>query len=143
MMRMADLVAARGTCDRLQVGALITKDNRVISTGYNGNVAGQPHCNHQAEEVNSGLVAGCTTAVHAETNALIFAARYGVAVHEGELWTTHQPCLACANLIINAGIWRIYFQRPYRLRAGLEALIRSNLWVFQVNEDYSTYQVTR
>jgi len=142
MMRMAELVAERGTCDRLQVGALIVRDSRVISTGYNGNVAGQAHCKHWG--MDGQLEEGpCTTAVHAETNALIYAARHGVAVDSAELWTTHQPCLACANLIINAGITRVYFAKPYRLYDGLAALQRSGVTVFRVTEDYSLVQTIR
>jgi dCMP deaminase len=140
MMDMAYVIAGRSTCDRLQVGALIARDFRVISTGYNGNVAGMPHCNHIG---NGAPDNPCVTAVHAEANALVFAARHGVAVHLAELWTTHQPCLGCAKLIINAGISRVYFQKDYRLREGLELLVESGLEVFRVNEDYSTYQVTR
>lgn len=138
-MEMAWALAGRGTCDRLQVGALIARDSRVISTGYNGNVAGSPHCNHMAHADDNP----CTTAVHAEANALVFAARHGVAVHKADLFTTHMPCLNCAKLIVNAGIWRIYYERDYRLREGVEMLIDSGLSVFRITEDNSTYQVTR
>lgn len=136
MMGIARMVSLRGTCDRLWVGAAITRDSRVISTGYNGNVSGQPHCYHQQES-------GCATAVHAEANAIIFAARHGVAVEGAELWSTHQPCHHCAKLIINSGLTRVFYDQPYRLREGLEMLIQSNIEVFRVREDYSTYQVTR
>lgn len=137
MIGIARMVSLRGTCDRLWVGAAITRDSRVISTGYNGNVSGQPHCYHHPEDQ------GCVTAVHAESNAIIFAARHGVAVEGAELWSTHQPCHHCAKLIINAGITRVFYENPYRLREGLEMLIQSNVEVFRVREDYSTYQVTR
>lgn len=140
MMRMAETVALRSTCDRLNVGCVIARDSRVISTGYNGNVSGQVHCKHMLQNKPDSP---CTTAVHAEANAIVFAARHGVAVHENELWTTHQPCLDCAKLIINAGIWRVHFKNPYRLREGLELLLDVGLMVFQVHEDYSTHQVTR
>lgn len=139
MMGIAHQVASRSTCDRLQVGAIITRDSRVISTGYNGNVSGAVHCNHKYNKPESP----CDTAVHAEANAIVFAARHGVAVHEAEIWTTHQPCLGCAKLIINSGIWRIYYQHEYRLREGLDLLVESGLWVFQVREDNSVFQVTR
>jgi len=139
MMGIARQVASRSTCDRLHVGAIITRDSRVISTGYNGNVSGAPHCYHRELEDNFP----CDSAVHAEANAIVFAARHGVAVHESEVWTTHQPCLGCAKLIINAGIWRVYYQNSYRLREGLELLVNTGLMVFQVHEDYSTHQVTR
>jgi dCMP deaminase len=85
----------------------------------------------------------CDTAVHAEANALVFAARHGVAVLDAELWTTHLPCLSCAKLIINAGITQVWFEHDYRKRDGLELLVKTGLFVFRVREDYSTFQVTR
>lgn len=137
MMGIARSVSLRGTCDRLWVGAAISRDSRVISTGYNGNVAGAIHCRHANDDK------GCDTAVHAEANAIVFAARHGVAVEGAELWTTHQPCLACAKLIVNAGIMRVWFEHDYRLREGLELLIKSGIETFRVREDYSTFQMTR
>lgn len=144
MMGIARSVSLRGTCDRLWVGAAISRDSRVISTGYNGNVAGAIHCHHRSEGVDGGWGTGpCETAVHAEANAIVFAARHGVAVEGAELWTTHQPCLSCAKLIVNAGIFRVWFEHDYRLREGLELLIESGIEVFRVREDYSSFQVTR
>jgi dCMP deaminase len=140
-MTIAEVVAQRGTCDRLQVGAIITRNNRVISTGYNGNVSGAKHCDHEGfiRSANgvSYIETGCQTAVHAEANAIVFAARHGVAVEGADLWTTHQPCLGCANLIINAGIERVFFRNPYRLLDGMLALQRAGLDVFCVTEDHS------
>ncbi len=107
MMETAKLIAARGTCDRLQVGAIITRNARIVSSGYNGNVSGAPHCNH-----SEWPLAPCSTAVHAEANAIVFAARHGVGVEGAEMWCTHQPCLACANLIINAGSLRVFRYAP-------------------------------
>ena len=141
LMRMAETVALRSTCDRLNVGCIIARDARVISTGYNGNVSGQEHCKHNV--ANKVGIKPCTTAVHAEANALVFAARHGVAVHENDLWTTHQPCLDCAKLIINAGIWRVYYKNPYRLTEGLDLLLDVGLSVYLVREDYSTFKVTQ
>lgn len=137
-MGMAELIALRGTCDRLQVGAIITRDNRVISSGYNGNVAGSEHCRHR--EVDPGgrfPHMGCATAVHAEANAIIFAARHGARVDQADLWSTHQPCLGCANLIINAGIGRVFYKHPYRLYDGIEALQSVGVAVFNVTEEYA------
>lgn len=137
MMSIARMVSLRGTCSRLHVGAAIARDSRVISTGYNGNVSGAIHCRHTADDL------GCESAVHAESNAIVFAARHGVAVEGAELWTTHQPCIHCAKLIINSGIYRVWFEHDYRLRDGLELLLQAEIEVFRVREDYSTFQVTR
>lgn len=136
-MRMAEAVALRGTCDRLQVGAVISRDNRVISSGYNGNVAGAIHCDHHNNDAGIYEGTGCTTAVHAEANALIFAARHGARVGSADLWTTHQPCLGCANLIINAGIGRVFYKHPYRMYDGIEALQSAGVEVFNITEEYA------
>lgn len=136
-MGMAELIALRGTCDRLQVGAIITRDNRVISSGYNGNVAGTDHCRHSEDGLYLPPTAGCTTAVHAEANAIVFAARHGARVDQADLWSTHQPCLGCANLIINAGIGRVFYKHPYRLYDGIEALQSAGVAVFNVTEEYA------
>ena len=141
MLDMAMVVAQRGTCDRLQVGAVIARESRVVSMGYNGNVSGQPHCAHFAEI--SPLEAGCESAVHAEANALVFAARKGVAVEGTELFVTHQPCLGCAKLIVNAGITRVYFVDEYRKVEGLKLLLDSSIEVYRPGADYSFFQVTR
>ena len=140
MMGIAEQLAERGTCDRLSVGALIARDSRIISTGYNGNVSGMVHCHHPEKSQP------CTTAVHAEANAIVFAARHGVAVEGTELFTTHLPCLACAKLIVNAGIRRVTFKNDYRLREGIELLIVAGVEVFRVipeSVDYARFQVTR
>ena len=114
-MEMAWVVAQRGTCSRLQVGAVIVSNGRVISMGYNGAPAGMPHCIHLEDSP-------CENAVHAEANAIAFAARNGVATEEASIFVTHQPCLACAKLIINAGIKFVGFEYPYRMEDGLELL---------------------
>lgn len=142
LMQMAEAAAQRGTCDRLQVGAIIEFRGRVLSTGYNGNVSRMAHCNHSAYEVD-GSEDGCQTAVHAEANAILWAARMGVAVEEATLYTTHQPCLECAKMIVNAGIIGVVFKEPYRDPAGLSFLLQMQQPVFRMKEDRSIYQVTR
>jgi dCMP deaminase len=125
LMDMAQVVAARGTCSRLRVGAIIARDGRALSMGYNGAPAGMKHCNHTMDE--SGI--GCTRVVHAEANAIVWAARHGVATDGAELFTTHMPCLVCANLIINAGIIRVVYSVDYRDRAGYHLLIEVGMEV--------------
>lgn len=116
LFKMAEVVSERSTCDRLHVGAILVRSYRVLSTGYNGNVSGQRHC------VHTGDSGPCETAVHAEANALIFAARMGVSTENAMLVTTHQPCLSCAKLIVNAGILTVMYDHPYRDSAGLALL---------------------
>lgn len=136
LMSIAETIALRSTCDRLNVGAIITRDSRVVSTGYNGNVAGALHCRH----IDGSP---CTSAVHAEANAIVFSARHGVGTEGAELFTTHQPCEGCAKLIVNSGLTRVFFKHEYRLREGLDLLIKSSVEVYRVHEDYSTHQVVR
>jgi dCMP deaminase len=116
LMMMAEAASGRSTCSRLHVGTVIARENRAISTGYNGTPAGLPHCEHGDTD------SPCEAAVHAEANAIIFAARYGVPVEGAELFTTHMPCLACSSLIINAGIRRTVWLYDYRDPSGVQLL---------------------
>ena len=117
MMDVAFIISGRGTCQRLQVGALISRDGRVLSMGYNGAPAGLAHCNHALDETD-----GCPRAIHAEANAIVWAARKGIPTEGAELFVTHMPCLNCARLIINAGISRVVYHLPYRLTEGVSLL---------------------
>lgn len=123
LMAMADIIAQRSTCNRLRVGALIVRSHRIVSTGYNGNVSGMPHCDHPGDSSR------CETAVHAEANALVFAARTGLSTEGASLVTTHQPCLECAKLIVNAGISQVRFRDTYRSDDGLTLLREAGVQV--------------
>lgn len=159
LMGMAEIVAKRGTCARLQVGCVVSRDGRVISTGYNGAPAGIPHCDHSNEpppvivmptmtdeqlkdfvfDARPGRImeipkhqittSGCQVASHAEQNAIAYAARHGVALDQSELHVTHAPCLACARSIINAGIQKVTYQTPYRLTEGVDLLRQAKIIV--------------
>lgn len=107
---IAQLVAKRSTCQRASVGAVLARDGRIVSIGYNGAPAGLPHCDH----INSDDEP-CTKTVHAEANAIAFAAKNGVATDDTTLFCTHSPCNDCAKLIINAGICRVVYWEEYRL----------------------------
>ncbi len=103
-------VALRSTCDRAHVGATIVKDRRILTTGYNGAPAGLLHC----DEIGHLMIAGhCVRTLHAEQNAIIQAAYHGVSVAGGTVYVTHQPCLTCAKMIINAGIKRVVYAGHY------------------------------
>jgi len=109
-MDIALKVAERGTCDRAHVGAIIVRDRRILTTGYNGSPAGLPHC----DDVGHLIVDGhCVRTLHAEQNAIIQAAYHGVSVKGGTIYVTHQPCLTCAKMIINAGIKRVVYAGEY------------------------------
>lgn len=117
-MQMAHVVAGRSTCLRRQVGAVIVKDKQILSTGYNGSPSGLRHCDEvgclrQTLSVPSGERHEICRAVHAEQNALVQAAKHGVAIAGADLYTTHQPCVLCTKLIINVGIRRVVYAHPY------------------------------
>jgi dCMP deaminase len=103
-------VARRSTCNRAQVGAIIVRDKRILTTGYNGSPAGLPHCT----EVGCLVVNGhCVRTLHAEQNAIIQAALHGVSTGGASIYVTHQPCLTCAKMIINAGVARVVYGGDY------------------------------
>ena len=110
-MGLATHAAARSSCDRAKVGAVLVIDRHVIATGYNGSVAGLPHC----DDIGHLMVDGsCVSTVHAEQNALAQAAMHGAATKGATLYVTHKPCIVCTKLILNAGIVRIVYLEIYR-----------------------------
>lgn len=119
---LAAVWAKRSTCRRASVGAVIALDGRSVSSGYNGAPAGLQHCRHLPEDGSP-----CTLAVHAEANAIVYAARYGIPLSGSTLYTTMAPCYACALLIISAGIVRVVASSPYRKADGPELLAQSGI----------------
>jgi len=110
-MNIARMVASRATCERKHVGAVLVRDRTLLSTGYNGSIRGLAHCNevgHMMEENH------CVRTVHAEANAIIQAAKNGVAVDGATIYTTASPCWPCFKLIANSGLRRIVFGEFYR-----------------------------
>lgn len=110
-MEIARVVSSRATCDRKHVGAAIVRDRMILSTGYNGSIRGLPHCNETGHMMEDDH---CVATIHAEANALIQAARNGVAIDGATIYTTASPCWPCFKLIANAGIRRIVFGEFYR-----------------------------
>jgi dCMP deaminase len=103
-------VAERSTCDRAHVGAVLVRDRRILATGYNGSAAGLPHC----DEVGHLMVDGhCVRTLHAEQNAIIQSALHGISSEGATVYVTHQPCLTCAKMLINAGITRVVYAGNY------------------------------
>ncbi|HOA90241.1 MAG: deoxycytidylate deaminase [Bacillota bacterium] len=126
-MDIAELVASRSTCLRRQVGAVIVKDRRIISTGYNGAPRGVSHCLdvgclREQLGVPSGERHELCRAVHAEQNAIIQAALHGVSTNGATLYCTTQPCVLCAKMLLNAGIKEIFFRGSYPDELALSLL---------------------
>lgn len=126
LLTVAFTVAQRSTCTRLRVGAVASLDGRILSTGYNGAPTGTPHCTHPPSEP-------CQRSVHAEANAVAYAARHGVSLAGAELYATDSPCYTCACLLINAGISSVVFVRRYRDDSGLRLLADVGVKVYHVN----------
>ena len=116
-MNIAKEVATRSTCPRKSVGAVIVKDRRILSTGYNGSIRGMPHCTDVGCDMEDGH---CVTTVHAEANAIIQAARNGVCIDGADIYVTASPCWNCFKLIANSGIKRIYYGEFYRDEKSLK-----------------------
>lgn len=116
-MQIADLVKTRATCPRRQVGAVIVKEKRILSTGYNGAPRGLKHCpdgGPQHDWPDGCMKAGhCIRSLHAEQNALLQAAMLGVPVQGSTIYVTCQPCNSCAKMIINAGIEKVIYEGDY------------------------------
>ena len=132
-MQIADLVKTRSTCIRRNVGAVIIKDNRIISTGYNGPPSGIEHCDEiggcyrEQLHVPSGQRHELCRALHAEQNAVIQAAKFGVSTEGATIYITHQPCVICAKMIINSGISKIVYGNPYPDEDALRMLNSSKI----------------
>ncbi|SDE64389.1 deoxycytidylate deaminase [Sporomusa acidovorans] len=117
-MEITKVVATRSTCLRRQIGAVIVKDRRLLSTGYNGAPCGLPHCGEvgcvrAVNHVPSGQRQELCRGLHAEQSAVVQAAMYGVPIRGATIYSTHQPCSACTKILINAGIIRIVYQYSY------------------------------
>jgi len=135
-MEITQQVARRSTCMRRHVGAVIVKDKRILATGYNGAPSGFAHCAEtgcmrETLHIPSGERQEICRGLHAEQNAIIQAALHGVSVAGADLYGTHQPCITCAKMIINAGIKRVIcfdsypdeMARSFLEKAGIELVM--------------------
>ncbi len=131
-MEMAEVAKKRSTCTRRQVGAVIVKDNRIMTTGYNGVPAGIEHCEirgclRDQLAVPSGERHELCRGLHAEQNAIIQAAHLGQSIAGGTLYCTNHPCVICAKMILNAGIRRIVVREGYPDQLGADLLKEAGL----------------
>lgn len=154
-IKICKVVEQRSTCWRSQVGALIVRDGRIISMGYNGPVSGIPACiqrlplwstmednlpsysqvepelqkQREMLEERMCMGAGCNRSLHAETNAIAFAARAGVSVEGCTMYCSMSPCINCAKVIVNSGIKELKYLKEYRDTSGLELLDKAGIKV--------------
>lgn len=129
-MTQATLLSLRSTCTRLSVGAVIVRNRRVIAGGYNGSVSGDVHC------IDEGcyLVEGhCVRTIHAEMNAVLQCAKFGVATDGAEVYVTDFPCLQCTKMLLQSGIIKINYLRNYHNdQYAVELLKRKNVEIKQI-----------
>ncbi len=139
-MNITTLVAERSTCIRRAVGAVLVKDKRILSTGYNGAPTGLKHCMElgclrKKLGIESGKMHELCRGIHAEQNAIIQAAYHGVSVNGAVIFCTNQPCSICARMIINAGITKIYYQSGYADTLARELLEEAGIELKQIDSD--------
>ena len=132
-MEVAELAARRSTCLRRNVGAVVVLDKRIIATGYNGAPRGIMHCEERGGCLREkmGIPSGerheLCMALHAEQNAIIQAASMGQSIEGSTIYVTHQPCVICAKMIINAGIRRIVVREGYPDQLSVDILAEAGI----------------
>ena len=151
-LELTEVVGRRGTCDRGRCGSVITLSNRIVMTGYAGSPAGQPHCDDVGHDMQDRIHSDGTTSSHcvrtshAEENAIVHAARFGISLDGATIYTKMLPCINCARLIITSGILRVVAAHGYHasskstelfISAGIECTLVS------VNEIYDPANKTK
>ena len=142
-IEIADLYATHSTCAKYHVGAVLVKDRRIVSTGYNGVVSGQKHCNEVFKNINFKEDKKASelhhewslkNELHAEQNCIACAAKNGISTEGTTIFINLQPCLSCAKLIVAAGIKRVVYKEPYlREQESIEFLRNAGIEVCQCN----------
>lgn len=123
LMEHAQVASKRSYCERKQVGAVLAKDGRIVSTGFNGTISKSENCCE--ETIYDGFGAhkvSKNTVVHAEMNCILFAGKYGIATQGCDLFVTLSPCIECSKAIIQAGIKSVYYKEEYRNTEGIKFL---------------------
>jgi dCMP deaminase len=145
-MEICRTVAKRATCDRGRSGCVITKDNRLLVTGYVGSPSGLPHCDevgHKFKQVvheDGSVTNHCMRTVHAEQNAICQAAKNGISIEGGTLYCKMTPCRTCAMLIINCGIKRVVCEKRYHdSEDSLEMFEAAKIEITHLNDEVQQY----
>jgi len=137
-MEICRVVAQRSTCDRAAVGAVIVKERTILATGYNGAPAGQSHCSeagclvYSSTDPSGETEQNCFRTIHAEINAIAQAAKNGVSIGDSSIYITHSPCIHCLKVIINTGINRVCFEKPYKLHRTNQLVEGSGIELVEV-----------
>ncbi len=122
-MELAENLATRSHCVKAKVGAVLTKDTRIISLGYNGPPAGTHNCDEvwPTDGCPRDSKGSCSLALHAEQNAILYATKNNVSIEGSTLYVTLSPCIACARVIFTIGIKKVYYLNSYADFKGLKS----------------------
>ena len=145
-MEMAHVVSKRSTCMRRKVGAILVKDKHILSTGYNGAPKGLKHCSEvgcirEKMNVPPGERHELCRGLHAEQNAIIQAAVFGISIRNYILYVTNTPCIVCAKMLINAGVTEIIYAGNYPDSLSIEMLRESKIKLqnYRIKEKQNTF----
>ncbi len=141
-MEMAELISTWSSCyqENRKIGAVIVKDKRIMTTGYNGAPSGIKSCVEKGEclrrvrNVESGTRAELCYAIHAEQNAILQAARLGLSLMGATLYCTHQPCVICSKMIVNSGITKVWYKNPYPDEFAVQILNEAKVELVEFKE---------
>ena len=146
-MKITEMVGSRGSCDRGRAGCIITRDRRIVATGYVGSPIGLPHCDEVGHEMHTvthedgSTSRHCIRTTHAEQNAICEAARMGISIEGGTLYCKMTPCYTCAKMIINAGIKKVVCAQDYHAGArSKEIFEQAGIEFTLLSEEVITYQ---
>ena len=137
-IKIAEMVSDRSTCNRAKIGAVIVRDRSILATGYNGSPAGSPHCTdvgclvYKSTDPEGNIEENCFRTIHAEINAITQAAKNGTMINGADIYITASPCFHCLKTLINTGIKRIFFQKPYKIEKIKKLLESSHVELIQV-----------
>ncbi|MEO0293375.1 MAG: cytidine/deoxycytidylate deaminase family protein [candidate division WOR-3 bacterium] len=139
-MEITELVSKRATCLRRKVGAIIVRNKRILTTGYNGPPENIIHCEERGGcireqlKIPSGERMELSRAIHAEQNAIIQAAKEGISIQNSTLYVTTHPCFTCAKMLINAGIKEIIYKEGYPDEFAKEILKEAGVKVIKFED---------
>jgi len=146
-MKITEMIGSRGSCDRGRAGCVITRDRRIVATGYVGSPIGLPHCDEAGHEMHTvthedgSTSRHCIRTTHAEQNAICEAARMGISIDGGTLYCKMTPCYACAKMIINAGIKKVICAQDYHASSrSKEIFIQAGVELSLLSEEMTLYK---
>jgi len=140
-MSVAHLISRRATCTRGHIGAVLVRDNNILSTGYNGAPSGLPHCNettcriYSSKHPDGTVEENCVNTIHAEINAIAQAAKHGVSIKDADIYITASPCIHCLKVLINVGIKTIYYDKPYKIDHISDLIRLSGVILVQIHPE--------